>query len=193
MLIDSNLPSSFYADAQLTAAYIHNRTVHSKDDITPYQHIYGKKPDISHLRPFGCVAYAHIPAELRSKLDPPAVRCRLLGYLDDDDSVELKGYKLLRESDMTILHSRDVRFDEFTPMEPLVNGNYDKDIPKADLFQDPTFIDANPSSLVSPPTALPASPSSFPVKHFSKSLISSENIVSGSRRGSLFSKRGIVV
>jgi hypothetical protein len=119
MLIASNLPENFYADSQLTAAYLYNRTVHSGDNITPFEHIFGEKPDLNHLRPFGCVAYAHVPIELRSKLAPAAVRCRLLGYLDDDDSEELKGYKLLRESDGAIIHSRDVRFDENAPMLPL--------------------------------------------------------------------------
>jgi hypothetical protein len=86
---------------------------------TPYEWIYGKRPDLSHLRPFGSVCYAHIPAETRSKLQPVAYKCRLIGYLDDDDTEELKGYKLIRESDLAVILSNDVRFDEDAIMEPL--------------------------------------------------------------------------
>ena len=39
----------------------------------------GKKPDLSHLKVFGCLAYVHIPDELRSKLDPKAKNVCLLG------------------------------------------------------------------------------------------------------------------
>ena len=30
---------------------------------------YGRKPDVSHLRVFGCMAYAHVPDSERGKLD----------------------------------------------------------------------------------------------------------------------------
>ena len=40
--------------------------------MTPEQKFTGKKPDLSHLKVFGCLAYVHIPDELRSKLDPKA-------------------------------------------------------------------------------------------------------------------------
>ena len=95
MLIDSKLPAMFYAEAQLTAAYLYNRMVHGNDSITPYQHIYGRAPNLSHLRPFGTVCYAFVPPELRDKLEPSGIRCRLLrllGYLDVVDTEECKGY-----------------------------------------------------------------------------------------------------
>ena len=148
MLIDSNLPAMFYADAQLAAAYLHNRFIHAGQTKTPFELMFGYPPSISHLRPFGCVAYAHVPEELRSKLDPSAVRCRLLGYLDDDDTEELMGYKLLRESDLAIIHSRDVQFDEITFPTPLPDILlYDDSVHGEDLFGDPTYFpDADTSS-----------------------------------------------
>ena len=127
ILISSNLPAMFYSESQLTATYLHNRTVHGFDLITPYEHIYRRASVVSHLRPFGCVAYAHVPAELRSKLEPSGQKRRLLGYLDDDDSEELMGYKLLRESDLAILHCRDVTFNENAAMDPL---------PQSELYLD---------------------------------------------------------
>ena len=46
-----------------------------------------KKPNLSHLGVFGCLAYVHIPDELRSKMDPKAKKCVFIGY-----SLEKKGY-----------------------------------------------------------------------------------------------------
>jgi hypothetical protein len=40
----------------------------------------GKKPDVSHFRVFGCIAYVHVPDEKRSKLDPKAKKCIFIGY-----------------------------------------------------------------------------------------------------------------
>ena len=42
---------------------------------TPEEKFTGKKPDLSHLKVFGCLAYVHIPNDLRSKLDPKAKMC----------------------------------------------------------------------------------------------------------------------
>jgi len=42
MLIASQLPLYFYADAQLTAAYLHNRLLHNNSTQTPFEQIYGK-------------------------------------------------------------------------------------------------------------------------------------------------------
>jgi hypothetical protein len=56
---------------------------------------------------------------VRSKLNATRTRCRLLGYLDSDDSEELWGYKLLRESDGSIVFSNDVVFDEEATPGPL--------------------------------------------------------------------------
>ena len=47
----------------------------------------GIKPDISHLKVFGCIAYVHIPDERRTKLDPKAEKCIFIGY-----SLQQKGY-----------------------------------------------------------------------------------------------------
>ena len=65
MIAHAGLPNVYWAEAVATAAYLRNRTTTSalKTDATPYELWYGRKPDISHLRVFGCVAYAHIPRD----------------------------------------------------------------------------------------------------------------------------------
>ena len=150
MLISSKLPMVFYADALLTAAYIHNRTIHSGHKKSPFHLLYGVVPRTKHLRPFGCIAYVHIPQKLRSKLDPAAYRCCLLGYLDDDDTEEMLGFKLLRESDCTIILSRDVIFDEAVEMTRLTysgiydTGDADDDL-RDSIFSPSDWVDSDDS------------------------------------------------
>ncbi|CAL8994927.1 unnamed protein product, partial [Prunus brigantina] len=56
---------------------------------TPYEVWSGRKPNIQHLRVFGCIAYSHVPDHIRKKLDEKAEKCIFIGY----DTVT-KGYKL---------------------------------------------------------------------------------------------------
>jgi len=77
MLSHAGLPNSYWADAIATAVYIKNRTSTSafkakKKKMTPYEKWYGKRPNVGHLRVFGCRAFAHIPDEYRRKLDQKA-------------------------------------------------------------------------------------------------------------------------
>jgi hypothetical protein len=73
MLNQKKLPNYFWAEAVTTVVYIMNQTpitiVHG---MTPKEKLIGKKPDVSHLKMFGCIAYVHVPNEKRSKLDPKA-------------------------------------------------------------------------------------------------------------------------
>ena len=56
LLADSKLPPSFWGDAALTFVYLCNRLQTSTlpDDITPYKVMNQSKPDLSHLRVWGC-------------------------------------------------------------------------------------------------------------------------------------------
>jgi transposase InsO family protein len=81
MLNEKNLPNYFWAEAVTTVVYIMNRTptviVHG---MTSKEKFTGKKPDVSHLRVFGCITYMHVPDEKISKLDPKADKCIFIGY-----------------------------------------------------------------------------------------------------------------
>ncbi|XP_021719011.1 uncharacterized protein LOC110686710 [Chenopodium quinoa] len=60
MLIASGLPRNFWAEAVNTACYILNRvTIRSVINKTPYELFRGRKPNISHLRAFGCKCFVH--------------------------------------------------------------------------------------------------------------------------------------
>ena len=127
MLKDSLLPPKFYDEAQRTASYLFNRTVHGNDAQTPYEMIFKKTPDLSHLRPFGTVCYAFLAPEKRSKLDESAIKCRLIGYGDDFELEEMKAYKLLKEDDCTIIWSDNCIFDKDLRMERLPEIFYSTD------------------------------------------------------------------
>ena len=62
---------------------------------------------VSHLKVFGCVAYAHIPDELRRKLDKKGQKCILVSYSEDT-----KAYKLYDPVIRKVIISRDVQFVE---------------------------------------------------------------------------------
>ncbi|GBP95218.1 Retrovirus-related Pol polyprotein from transposon TNT 1-94 [Eumeta japonica] len=62
MLINSDLQKSYWAEAVSTAAYITNRCpTRALSYATPEEMWSGKKPDVSHLKIFGCEAMVKIP------------------------------------------------------------------------------------------------------------------------------------
>ena len=108
MLDDSKLPHQFWAEALATAAYLVNRSLtKTLGDKTPFEAWFGKKPCVKHIRVFGCVAYSHISKDERKKLDSKATKCIFLGY-----ATQRKGYRLYNTETATIIHSRDVVFNE---------------------------------------------------------------------------------
>ena len=109
MLSHANLPNKFWAEAVATAAYLRNRTTTSanEEQLTPFEKWYGHKPNISHLRVFGCAAYSHVPSTERRKLDKKAQRMCFIGY-----SKNPKGYRLIDLSTDKVVTRRDVVFNE---------------------------------------------------------------------------------
>ena len=81
MLIGAKLPTRLWGEAVRTACYLRNRTPIGPDGKTPEEAYSGRKPNIGHLRAYGCVAYAHIPKEKRLKLDDTATKTCLVGYM----------------------------------------------------------------------------------------------------------------
>ena len=73
MLSDTKLPHKFWAEALLTAVYLQNRSpTKAVKGLTPFEAWTSEKPNVKHLRIFGCAAYAHVPKDERQKLDPKA-------------------------------------------------------------------------------------------------------------------------
>jgi hypothetical protein len=82
LLFDAGLPKSLWAEAASCAIYVQGFIPSSRHPgVVPLERWTGRKQDIAHLRPFGCVAYAQVPAELvASKLDPRSIKYILIGY-----------------------------------------------------------------------------------------------------------------
>ena len=109
MTAQAGLSEEYWAEAVATAAYLRNRTAtRSLEKMTPYERWYGRKPNLAHLRVFGCVAYVYIPDSNRNgKLSKKAERLRFVGY-----SLQTKGYHLIDESTSKVIIRRDVIFSE---------------------------------------------------------------------------------
>ncbi|KAF8834704.1 hypothetical protein BDN67DRAFT_871696, partial [Paxillus ammoniavirescens] len=61
---------SFWGYAIMNSAYLKNLLPSSATGHkTPFELFYGYQPDVSHLCPFGCLAYAHVPNDTRHKYD----------------------------------------------------------------------------------------------------------------------------
>jgi hypothetical protein len=110
ILIRSNIPAAFWAEALANATYIRNRipTASNPFNLSPHEMWFGKPPSIYQIRQFGCVAYAHIPHEKTKKLDARSKQCCLLG------SVSATIYRLFDPDSSKIFTSRDVTFKENT-------------------------------------------------------------------------------
>jgi len=90
MLNEKNLPNYFWAKAVATTVYIMNRTPTSAvHGMTLEEKFTCEKPDVSHLRVFGCIAYVHVPEEKRSKLDPKAEKCIFIEYSSEQRDIDV--------------------------------------------------------------------------------------------------------
>lgn len=109
MLCFAGLPKEYWAEAINVSNYVGNRvpTSANKCGRTPFEKWYGRKPNLSHMRTFGCMAYAHIPESERRKLDKKAVKLRFIGYAENS-----KGYRLFDENQRKVFIRRDVEFNE---------------------------------------------------------------------------------
>ena len=90
------------------STYLLNRiATRALKDLTPYEAFRGKKPNVAHLRVFGCIYHAKIESKLQKKLDD---RSHLLVHLGTEPGS--KAYRLLDPQTKKIVVSRDVVFDE---------------------------------------------------------------------------------
>ncbi|KFD61173.1 hypothetical protein M514_26660 [Trichuris suis] len=112
MLSDARLPIRFWGEAVLTAAYLQNRLPSRSIPKTPFEHFYGHKPDVSHLRVFGSKAYSFVPTERQRKLSEKGVEGVIIGYGNT-----VKGYRILDSKMARVWYSRSVRIIE-GPMQP---------------------------------------------------------------------------
>ena len=108
MIKTKNMPKEFWAEAVQCAVYIQNRCPHAiLENKTPQELWRGHKPNVSHFKIFGSVAYAHIPDQKRTKLEDKSQKLVFIGY--DEKS---KAYKLYNPLEKKLVVSRDVEVNE---------------------------------------------------------------------------------
>jgi len=82
MLHEANLPPSFKALA--VNAYIHvsnmHPTSHIPEDKTPFELWHKSKPNVEHLRVWGCLAYVHVQKDKRDTSGIHIQKCIFVGY-----------------------------------------------------------------------------------------------------------------
>jgi hypothetical protein len=97
-----------WAEAAMTAVYVQNRLCHSALGFKTSEEMFsGKKPEVSHLKIFGCPVFVHIPKENRNKLDPSGKKGIFVGYCEVS-----KAFRIYIPGHHHIEISRDVTFDE---------------------------------------------------------------------------------
>lgn len=107
MLLEAQLDNKFWGEAVITANYLQNRLPFKICFSTPFELWNNKKPNLSHIKIFGCNAYVFIPKETRKKFDDRSKMMKFVGY-----SEESKAYRLLDTSTCKIVISRNVTFLE---------------------------------------------------------------------------------
>lgn len=154
MLKDAGLPPKYWAEVAATAVYLQNFLPSSRHPSkTPYELFSNKRPDVSHLRAFGCVAYLKIPIiHTDGKLAPRSLKAILIGYYGRGS------YRLLDRSTGQFYRSRDVVFEEGVANRTLTNypnNTFDSD----DTFDYP---DTAGPPIPPVPAAAPSVPAPMP-------------------------------
>ena len=114
MRIAARLPHNLWRLIVESACYLRNRTPLERNNWkSPYEMVFNKKPTLSHLKAYGCRAYAMTAmAQLKrnrlKKLDPRAQIGYLVGYASTNI------YKIWIPHKNQVIHTRDVLFDEDT-------------------------------------------------------------------------------
>ncbi|CAD6505921.1 BgTH12-06853 [Blumeria graminis f. sp. triticale] len=108
MLLASGLPNSIFSEALKCGTYIYNRLPRKfLAWKSPFELVTGRKPDLSHMHPFGCRVYVfqHNIPRLK-KMQPRA----LIGYLVGYDSRNI--YRVWMPSKEKVIRTRDVVFND---------------------------------------------------------------------------------
>ena len=113
LLKQRGMPAVFWGETVVMVVYILNRLpTQSLDGRTPYEAWNGRKPTISHLRVFGCLAFAKELGHI-GKLDDRSTPGVFIGYAEGS-----KAYDILDPETQRVCTTRDVVFE--SPSRPLM-------------------------------------------------------------------------
>lgn len=125
MLLRTGFEKSFWADALKCATFVANRSPVRGLDVTPIEKFTDTKPNLMKIRIFGAVGWAHVPNEKthgHNKLEPRAVKCRLLHYTQGGHA-----YLVIAEDGSTF-EAVSVKF-----IDSVVRNDLDIDLPLKEL------------------------------------------------------------
>ncbi|CAL1392261.1 unnamed protein product [Linum trigynum] len=109
LLKSMNVPATFWGEAVMTTVYLLNRApTKSVIGKTPYEAWHKHKPDVRHLRTFGCVAHVKTVGKHLSKLEDRSKPMVFIGY----ESPVSKAYRMYNPATQKLVVTRDVVFDE---------------------------------------------------------------------------------
>jgi hypothetical protein len=113
MIQDQDLLMCLWDEATMVAVYVQNILSHSALGFkTPEEMFTGKKPEVSHLKIFGCPVFIHIPKEKRNKLEPSRKKGIFVGYCEVS-----KAFRIYIPGHRHIDIITDVTFDEETTLK----------------------------------------------------------------------------
>lgn len=108
MLNEAKLPANFWGHALNAFVHVHNWSPTSAlKDSTPFTIWHNFKPDVSHLRVFGCTAYVHIQKDKCKGLQSHTQKCVFVGYPSD-----YKGWIFFNPDTKLEIISNTAEFDE---------------------------------------------------------------------------------
>ena len=139
MLVWAKLPHSFWGEAAMTANYLRNLLPTAKVNQSPEEKWTEQKPDIIHLRTFGCLVHVHIPKENRSKLEKLSWQGLFVGYHSSNQ------YRIYNPKTSKVGWHTSIKFLENTPGGIILGGakpNEDRE----SFVQSGVTIDADDNS-----------------------------------------------
>jgi hypothetical protein len=108
MIHYQDISMHLWVEATRTTVYVQNRLSHSALGFkTPEEMFIGKKPEVSHLKIFGCPVFVHISKERRTKFDTSCKKRIFVGYCEVS-----KAFIIYIPYYHHIEINRDVTFDE---------------------------------------------------------------------------------
>jgi hypothetical protein len=108
MIHNQDLPICLWAEATMATVYVQNGLSHNALGFkTPEEMFIGNKPEVSHIKIFGCPTFSHMPKEKRNKLEPSRKKGIFVGYCEVS-----KAFRIYIPGNRHIEISRDMTFDE---------------------------------------------------------------------------------
>jgi transposase InsO family protein len=109
LLLEHGVSTILWPEAVQTASYLRNIELSVDQEKTPSELMFGRKPDVEHLRVFGCKGRVYIRKVGRDKFDSVGEECMMIGYATNS-----KAWKVMvvRDDKLKILESPNVRFFE---------------------------------------------------------------------------------